>query len=216
MLAKDRSSDLPPVYDLLSYACSTVWLIAACPLQKADVYLCSDVRTTWITWDFFSLCLKTSLPLVLIEDSVWKSMQQSAILQLILAFSPAYKGEWDLQSSGCVAFLWRTLYTGFKLFCLGYWEIEFIWQPQEPGPHLIACNENHPPVAGRNPAVCLRGVRAESFCWCLCKLFISFYGTTPSVWANLLWSLFSKVLLVWNYLKLRVKLLFESSESLHD
>lgn len=45
---------------------------------------------------------------------------------------------------GCVAFLWWTLYTGFKLFCLGYREMEFIWQPQETGPHLIACNEIHP------------------------------------------------------------------------
>lgn len=165
---------------------------------------------------FFSLCLKTSSPLVLMEDSVWKSMQQSPILQLILAFSPAYKGEWDLQSSECVAFLWWTPYIGFKLFCLGYWEMEFIWQPQESGPHLIACDEIHPPVAGRNPAVRLRGGRAVSFCQCPYKLFTGFLGTASSVRANLRWSLFSKVLVAWNCSKLRVKLVFESSASLRS
>lgn len=156
----------------------------------------------------FSLYLKTSSPLVLMEDSVWKSMQQSPILQLILAFSPAYKGEWDLQSSGSVAFLWWTSYTGFKLFCLGYREMEFIWQPQEFGPHLIAHNEIHSSVVCRNPAVCLRTGHAVFFCRCPYKFFIDYRGTASSVWASLLWSLFSKVLIVWSCFKLRVKLLF--------
>lgn len=152
-------------------------------------------------------------PLVLMEDSVWKSMPESPILQLILAFSSAYKGEWDVQSSGCVAFLWWTSYTSFELFCLGYREMEFIWQPQESGSHLIACGAIHPPVAGRNPAVCLWGGCAVSFCWCPFKLFIHFHGTAMCV--NLLWFPFSKVLAVWNCFKLRVKLPFLFSELLH-
>lgn len=154
----------------------------------------------------------TSSLLVLMGD--WKSMQQSPILQLLRAFSPAYKGEGDLQSSGCVAFFWWTPYTGFKLFCLGYWETEFIWQPQESGPHLIACDETRPPVAGRNPAGCRRGGRAVFFCQCPCKLLIDFHGTARSVWANELQSPFSKVPVGWKCLKLRIKLLSVSSESL--
>lgn len=60
---------------------------------------------------------------------------------------------------GCVAFLWWTLYTGFKLFCLGYREI---CQPRETGPHLIACNEIHPPET----LLC-----AVAVCWCPQKSF---------------------------------------------
>lgn len=214
MLTKVGSSDWPPVPDRLSASCSAVWLIAAWSLQKAGVYLCSSVRTAQITWDnfFFFLCLMTSSLLVLMGD--WKSMQQSPILQLLHAFSPAYKGEGDLQSSGCVAFFWWTPYTGFKLFCLGYWETEFIWQPQESGPHLIACDETRPLVAGRNPAGCRRGGRAVFFCQCPCKLLIDFHGTARSVWANELQSPFSKVPVGWKCSKLRIKLLSVSSESL--
>lgn len=125
-------------------------------------------------------------PWVLMEDSVWKSMQQSTILQLILAFFPAYKGEWDLQSSGCVAFLWWSPYSGFKLFCLGWRKMELVWQPRESGPHLIASNEIHPPVAGRNPAACLRGGRAVSFFCVPISFSWDFHGTVPLVWAHLL------------------------------
>lgn len=119
---------------------------------------------------FFSLCLKTSSPLVLMEDSVWKSMQQSPILQLILAFFLAYKGEWDLQGSWVCGN--PLMDPGFKLFCLGYGEMEFIWQPQETGPHLIACNKIHPP---ETPPC------AGSICWYPFKLFIDFHGTVTSV-----------------------------------
>lgn len=162
MLTKVGSSDRPPVPDRLSASCSAVWLIAAWSLQKAGVYLCSSVRTAQITWDnFFFLCLMTSSLLVLMGD--WKSMQQSPILQLLRAFSPAYKGEGDLQSSGCVAFLWWTPYTGFKLFCLGYWETEFIWQSQESGPHLIACDETRPRSQAETPLGAGEGAVLYSF-----------------------------------------------------
>lgn len=161
---------------------------------------------------FFFLCLMTSSLLVLMGD--WKSMQQSPVLQLLHSFSPAYKGEGDLQSSGCVAFLRWTPYTGFKLFCLGCWEMEFIWQPQESGPHLIAYDEIRPPVAGRSPAVRRRGGRAVFLCRCPCKVFIDFYGTAWSVWANSLGSPFSKVPVGWKCSKLTALCVFWKSSSL--
>lgn len=147
---------------IICHICSTLWLIAG-------VYLCSNIRTTQTTGDFFSLCLKTSSPLVLMEDSVWKSMQScnwSSLSPLLT------KGNEICKAVGCVAFLWWTLCTGFKLFCLGYREMEFIWQPQEAGPHLIACNEVHPPET----LPC-----AGSVYWCPYKLFIDFRGTVISV-----------------------------------
>lgn len=167
MLTKVRShrSDLLPVHDHLSYMCSTLWLIA-------DVCLCSNIRTTQTTWDFFPYVWRQAH-----HWFWWKILFENQCSSLpscnwsSLSFLLAKENE-ICKAVGCVAILWWTLYTGFKLFCLGYGEMEFIWQPQETGPHLIACNEIHPPET----LPC-----AGSICWYPFKLFIDFHGTVTSV-----------------------------------